>query len=327
MKTFILTISLVALCFSTALPQQYRCPYTISGNTIQNPVPSAGGVYYFNINLSGLCAIIPHPRTYIYCGFFITSPPWIQCSPTNGVGYHLITVTVFQNNSDTVRTDNIHINVCGSQPRDISVTQSAPPVGPLSCEDISGFQARCQPGGLLQARVVLTDTSHTGAIVEFVIDEALHEVTVGSNGKAQFSQTGFSPGIHNAELIDPPGCFPSTTVTCSPGLDKDAGDVWDNDASVDLPVTAALFENYPNPFNPSTTIRYALSEDAHVLLRVYNMLGQIVKTLVDENQLAGYQQIVWNGSNDFGQNVASGMYYYRVTAGNLTATKRMLLLK
>ena len=94
-----------------------------------------------------------------------------------------------------------------------------------------------------------------------------------------------------------------------------------------LPVTTALLENYPNPFNPSTTIRYALSEDSHVALKVYNMLGQLVATLVDEPQSEGYESVVWSGQNDLRAGVASGIYIYRISAGRFSATKRMLLLK
>ncbi len=94
-----------------------------------------------------------------------------------------------------------------------------------------------------------------------------------------------------------------------------------------IPEAFEVSDNYPDPFNPTTTIRYTLSEDAHVTLKVYNILGQLVATLVDENQLAGYQRVVWNGRNDSGSGVASGLYIYRITAGTFTATKRMLFLK
>ena len=95
----------------------------------------------------------------------------------------------------------------------------------------------------------------------------------------------------------------------------------------ETPQEFSLSQNYPNPFNPLTTLRYALSNAAHVTLKIYNMLGQLVATLVDENQVAGYHEVVWDGSNDFGQNVASGIYIYRMTADDFVATERMLLLK
>jgi hypothetical protein len=93
------------------------------------------------------------------------------------------------------------------------------------------------------------------------------------------------------------------------------------------PGTLEVFENYPNPFNPSTTIRYALSEDAHVTLRIYNMLGQIVATLVDEYQTAGAKHVVWDGTDELGEIVSSAVYISRMTAGGLAASKRILFLK
>ena len=103
--------------------------------------------------------------------------------------------------------------------------------------------------------------------------------------------------------------------------------IWESDESWEIPVTTSLVDNYPNPFNPSTTISYALSEHAQVTLKVYNMLGQVVATLVDESQTAGYKSVVWNGRNDSGAALGSGMYLYRMTAGKFVTTKKMLLLK
>lgn len=95
----------------------------------------------------------------------------------------------------------------------------------------------------------------------------------------------------------------------------------------EIPSDFALAQNYPNPFNPTTTMKYALAQDAPVTLTVYNMLGQKVKTLVDLQQEAGYYQINWDGTNEFGGRVASGIYIYRLTAGKFTSTLKMNLLK
>jgi len=117
------------------------------------------------------------------------------------------------------------------------------------------------------------------------------------------------------------------------------------------PLEFALSQNYPNPFNPSTTFRYALSEPAQVTLKIYNTLGQLVKTVVDAYRSEGFYEAVWDGRNDFGGSVASGTYVYRMTArstslttrsprpdrvvdqidggqaGNFVETRRMLLMK
>jgi len=88
------------------------------------------------------------------------------------------------------------------------------------------------------------------------------------------------------------------------------------------PDVFALNQNYPNPFNPTTTISYILPASVHVRLEVYNLLGQRVTTLVDEDQFVGRQSAIFNGGA-----YASGMYFYRLTAGSASATKSMLLLK
>ena len=94
-----------------------------------------------------------------------------------------------------------------------------------------------------------------------------------------------------------------------------------------FPSTFSLQQNYPNPFNPTTAIRYGLSEASHVTLTIYNMLGQPIATLVNEQQSAGYRDVVWNGMNDAGEHVVSGIYIYRIVTGKYTSTKRMVLLK
>jgi hypothetical protein len=88
-----------------------------------------------------------------------------------------------------------------------------------------------------------------------------------------------------------------------------------------------LYTNFPNPFNPATTIKYALKEDTKVSLIIYNMLGQEVRNLVDESQTAGLREVVWDSKNDMGQQVASGVYIYRIVAGSYIQTRRMVLLK
>ncbi len=89
-----------------------------------------------------------------------------------------------------------------------------------------------------------------------------------------------------------------------------------------LPTEYSLKQNYPNPFNPTTTIIYSLPEASDVRLDIYNILGQNVATLVDEYRQAGTHEVTWNANG-----IASGVYFYRLTAGEYTDTKRMLLLK
>jgi hypothetical protein len=94
-----------------------------------------------------------------------------------------------------------------------------------------------------------------------------------------------------------------------------------------VPTNFTVFQNYPNPFNPSTIISYSLPTAALVKVIVYDILGREVKTLVNMNQKAGVQQIVWNGNNNFGHLVSSGIYFYKVTAGEQVQVKKMIMLK
>ena len=94
-----------------------------------------------------------------------------------------------------------------------------------------------------------------------------------------------------------------------------------------IPYSYELSQNYPNPFNPVTTIRYQLPEPGVVSLIVYNQLGQVVKTLVNEEKDAGYHRAFWSGTNDFGHQVASGVYLFRIQAGSFVDVKKMILLK
>ena len=99
-----------------------------------------------------------------------------------------------------------------------------------------------------------------------------------------------------------------------------------------IPEETALFANYPNPFNPETWIPYQLAEPADVTLAIYDMNGQLVRRLVVGHQAAGMYQsrsraAYWDGRNQLGESVASGLYFYTLTAGDFTETRRMLILK
>ena len=99
-----------------------------------------------------------------------------------------------------------------------------------------------------------------------------------------------------------------------------------------IPTETTLLPNYPNPFNPETWIPYHLSEDANVTLTIYDVGGRIVRTLDIGHSKAGIYEsrnkaIYWDGKNDLGENVASGVYFYHLEAGEYSATKRMVILK
>jgi len=94
-----------------------------------------------------------------------------------------------------------------------------------------------------------------------------------------------------------------------------------------LPESYSLAQNYPNPFNPTTQIGFSLPEAAAVRVDVYNVLGQQVRTLVDERLAAGYHEVTWDGRSDNGSSVSSGIYFYRMAAGDYSESRKMLMVK
>jgi len=99
------------------------------------------------------------------------------------------------------------------------------------------------------------------------------------------------------------------------------------ESPVAIPKEFALKQNYPNPFNPTTTIKFEMPKSSNVKLEIYNILGQKVKTLVNEDMKAGYHKVTWDGTNDYSVKVSSGMYIYIIKAGDFIARHKMVLLK
>ena len=99
------------------------------------------------------------------------------------------------------------------------------------------------------------------------------------------------------------------------------------DSGTGIPSEFALTQNFPNPFNPSTTIKYALSEKSFVSLKIYNMLGEEVRTLVSQDRTAGFHETQWDGRGNDGREVPSGVYLYQMTAGKFSEARKMILLK
>jgi len=95
----------------------------------------------------------------------------------------------------------------------------------------------------------------------------------------------------------------------------------------DVPEVFALHQNYPNPFNPTTTLRYDLPEQAHVEIMIYDIMGREVRSLVNNQQNAGFKSVVWDATNESGKPVSAGMYLYRISAGEFHSVKKMVLLK
>ena len=143
----------------------------------------------------------------------------------------------------------------------------------------------------------------------------------------------WDPSIHNPLDTFNPGQGLSFVDTATndiqpvydPPGNLDVGD--DRRAQSAKPKSFLLSQNYPNPFNTETMISFALPHSSDVKIEIFNILGQKVRDLVDEEVSAGYKQVVWDGRDNAGKPVASGVYLYQLKAGSFKEAKRMILLK
>ncbi|MFZ5979290.1 MAG: FlgD immunoglobulin-like domain containing protein [Candidatus Zixiibacteriota bacterium] len=175
----------------------------------------------------------------------------------------------------------------------------------------------------------------SGEVSPVLEDDELHFI---SNYEDGFTRVFIGPshlggkGIHSGPLVTGVGdgvlvevataAYSSAKVVSFIDVMMDT----DNDAN-NLPDNYSLSANYPNPFNPSTTIEFNLPSAGNVELVVYNIRGQVVRTLVDGQMSAGNHTVTWNSTNDVGEQVASGVYLYRLRADSFTAVKKMILMK
>jgi hypothetical protein len=165
-----------------------------------------------------------------------------------------------------------------------------------------------------ESRFVLKDTSSNWtqyAIIITVPDNAVRAVSVRPRayplwtGIAYYDDFALN-GVDAVTSVDDQGPKPISSA---------------------VPSTFKLEQNYPNPFNPSTTINYDLAKAGQVRLDIYNLIGQRVTTLVNDVQSVGSWNVVWNGKDDVGSSVASGIYFYRLAGPNVLLTKKMVLMK
>lgn len=121
------------------------------------------------------------------------------------------------------------------------------------------------------------------------------------------------------------GTDTSSFQVCFPHASEDVREIEDNNET--HPSEFSLSQNYPNPFNPTTNFQFSLSKSSHVKIEIFNMIGQKVKVLVDEDMKPGVYSADWNGRDENGNSVSSGIYFYRMQSGEYTDTKKMVLMK
>ena len=141
----------------------------------------------------------------------------------------------------------------------------------------------------------------------------------------------FTPEISYYETPGYAGLHNNTSNNRCMGLDapveEDDGWVLALDDDMMIPGEFALYNNYPNPFNPTTVLDYDIPENSFVNVTIYDMTGRRVKTLVNANQSAGFKSVVWDATNFVGQPVATGVYFYRIVAGDFVQMKKMVFVK
>jgi hypothetical protein len=186
------------------------------------------------------------------------------------------------------------------------------------------------------------DVAITAFFAELRGDAVLLSWSVGAHGGFDGFNVYRSPGTEgaferiNETLIPPSGTSSYRDETAEPGMGYryrigatgGGGEWYSDEVSVALPPKPlTLRQNYPNPFNPSTNISFYLPSRSQVKLEIFDVRGARVRTLVDGVRDRGTHAALWNGTNDAGAPVASGVYYYRIEAGKETITKKLVVMR
>ena len=204
--------------------------------------------------------------------------------------------------------------------------------------DLLTFSIKVNPGLVFGnfgfGKVVPTASHDEAKIREFVVGQRVESLALpaASGGTAPLTYSlspalpaGLTFDVATRTIAGTPRAASETVYTYTV---TDANGASASLALQTLPAAFSLADNFPNPFNPATTIKYALPQAADVELTVYNVVGQVVRTLVAEHQSAGRYVVEWDATNDSGHSLSAGMYFYRLQAGEeFHEVKKMLLLK
>jgi hypothetical protein len=148
------------------------------------------------------------------------------------------------------------------------------------------------------------------------------QVLIGTSTSGLYVDTSPDPGTYTYNVA---GVF--TEEYEGPWSDDEVVEVPVGSGGILIPAVTSLNGNYPNPFNPTTTIKFGLHEAQSVVLNVYNIKGEKVRSLVNEELEAGYHDIVWDGKDDSGKTASSGVYFYKMKASKYVSTKKMIMMK
>ncbi len=267
--------------------------------------------------------------------------PWLSAEPTSGVtepeDSSLITVTINATDSTVGIYDGVFIIN--------SDDQDAPSIDVpviMTIVEIGTAEIIVFPDSI-SVPILVGETFAETLIIENVGTSELEwtvnwkELWLNVNPDSGRTETGSSDSL--AVIIDGSelsvGLHIDTLTVSSNDLDNPTVDILvvidvtdlETDEFSELPKQFELMQNYPNPFNPITTFQYDLPKQADVQIIIYDLLGRKVTTLVSEMQDAGYKSVSWNATDDKGQQVSVGMYFYQIKAGDFTQTRKMVMLK
>jgi hypothetical protein len=231
---------------------------------------------------------------------------------TNQNGMYFITGIPEGNVTVTARSDGFGTYVSG----DIAVV-----AGRVYTYNVSMFP----PSGAITGIVTFEGAAVQGAIVTVYP----HGLQTNTNAQGRFTINHIPVGTISASAAygdtydkrDALVIVDGQTLEVNFNLSVSDADI------VGLPLVTALGVNFPNPFNPTTTIRFDMAQAGHVVIDVFNIRGQRVTTLVNEEFGAGFHRVEWNGTDDRGRTVGSGVYFYNMRTGDFNTTRRMLLMK
>jgi len=246
---------------------------------------------------------------------YATSDTLIETEPSNEVSAAMVNqppgdfTLLTPNDGDTVMIslDNIGGNQLFAW--NASVDPNGTPVEYEICWNIvAPFDQFCDEGITSTAQFVPLQ-----GIVDYIdsLQQAGHGYTLDITW-----QVYASDGMDETEAGNGP-----RTITFDAGYALGVGD------ELGVPDVFALHQNYPNPFNPVTTIRFDIPQESHVRMDVYNVMGQRVRTLMNGTMQPGFHAVRWDGTNDMGKSLASGMYIYRIQSSKFTSVKKLVLMK
>lgn len=288
---------------------------TVSPNSVI--IPQNGGQEFVTVSVP---AVKLYTNDAIFSATVSPTPPsgtiTIDFPGGNTVNTFPGSVQMRIQTSGDVTLGSYTITVQGNGPNGTPVHRRTVNLDVIVPVEFASFSAITDKNDVLLSWVTATETNNRGFEVQRKTSGEYETISF-VDGK------GTTTEIQNYLFRDK-NLQPGTYTYRLKQLDYDGSYAYSNEVEtgIDQPSVYYLAQNYPNPFNPSTTINYSLPTDGFVTLKIYNLLGMEVSTLVNDYQQAGTFDVVFDGSN-----LASGVYYYTLQAGDFTSTKKLMLMK